>query len=84
MYVENVVLLGWVAVPLLAYAGGRLALFKTEHRRRRQPGHDAEERLAHLRRLRDEGLVTPRGRMADARRLAEGAGALAAPEVRQP
>lgn len=59
-------------------------MFKTERRRVQQPALDAEERLAQLRRLRDEGLVIPRGRMADALRLAEGAGALAAPEVRQP
>lgn len=81
---ENVILLGWAVVPLIAYVGGRLALVRTERRRRQQPVLDAAERLAQLRRLRDEGLVIPRGRMADALRLAEGAGALAAPEVRQP
>lgn len=84
MYGEDVILVGWIVVPLIAYAGGRLALVRTERRGRRQPVLDAEERLAQLRRLRDQGLVIPRGRMADALRLAEGAGALAAPEVRQP
>lgn len=83
MYDENVALLGWVAVPLVAYVGVRLALFRTERRRVRRPALDAEERLAHLRHLRDEGLVIPRGRMTDALRLAEGAGALTT-EVRQP
>ncbi|WP_338748378.1 hypothetical protein [Janibacter alittae] len=71
-------------MPLIAYVGGMLLLSRTERRRQNQPAVGAEERLAHLRHLRDAGLVIPRGRMTDALRLAEGTGALAAPEARQP
>lgn len=84
MEVENVMFFGWMALPLIAYAGGRAALLKTEHRRGGRPAPDAEQRLAQLRRLRDDGHVVPRGRMADAVRLAQDAGAATPLGVRQP
>lgn len=84
MYVEIVFVVGWIVVPLIAYAGGQLAVWRTERRPIRGRCQDAEQRLARLRSLRDSGHVIRRGRMADALRLAEGAGALMAPDARQP
>lgn len=84
MQVENMMFLGWVAMPLIAYAGGRAALSRTEHRRGGQSAPDAEQRLAQLRRLREDGYVVPRGRMADAVRLAQDAGAATPLRARQP
>lgn len=83
MYFETMMFLGWLAVPLIAYAGGKLALTRTRHRGGLRPIPDAEQRLAELRRLRDNGHVTPRGRMTDAVRLAQGAGTAQPHRVRQ-
>ena len=83
MQVEDMVILGWAALPLVAYTGGSLALSRTVRRgRRRAP--DARQRLAQLRRLRDDGRVVSRGRMADAVILAEDAGSTTSLRVRQP
>lgn len=83
MHVEDMMFLGWAALPLIAYIGGSLALSRTVRRRgRRAP--DARQRLAQLRRLRDDGHVVPRGRMADAVILAEDAGSATSLRVRQP
>lgn len=77
-------LLGWVAIPLIAYAMARVVMSRSEHRRGGRPMPDARQRLAHLRRQRDDGHVAPRGRMADAVRLAQDAGGTSPHRVRQP
>lgn len=84
MHVENVMFLGWVAMPLIAYVGGKLALSRTERSRERRPAPDAEQRLEQLRLRMAEGGWAPRGRMAEAVRLAESARAPAPLRARQP
>lgn len=81
MQVEDMMLLGWAALPLIAFTGGSLALSRTVRRRERR-APDAQQRLAQLRRLRDDGRVVPRGRMADAVMLAEDAGSTTSLRVR--
>ncbi|NYF99037.1 hypothetical protein BJY20_002429 [Janibacter cremeus] len=83
MQVETAVFLMWAVLPLLAYFGGRLVLMRTEHKRGSRSAPDAEQRLAQLRRWRDENQVAPRGRMADALRLAQGADETSVQQARQ-
>lgn len=73
MEVETVMFFGWVALPLIAYAGVRVGLVRTEHRRGGRSAPDAEQRLEELRLRMAEGGWAPRGRMAEAVRLAESA-----------
>lgn len=74
MHFEMVLLVGWVAVPMVAYVGGRWAIGVAK-RRPDHPSMAAEDRLEELRRRMAEGRRTPRGRMSEAMWLAESAGA---------
>lgn len=84
MHVENMMFLGWVAMPLIAYAGGKLALLRAGRSRGGRPAPDAEQRLEQLRLRMAEGGWAPRGRMAEAVRLAESATTTAPLRARQP
>lgn len=68
---EIVMFIGWVALPLMAYCAGQMAIRVTRHRLPAQLPLDPERRLAELRLQRDAGTLIIRGRMADALRLAE-------------
>lgn len=73
MHMETMLFLGWLAIALVAYAGALTAIRWTKHLRARQPTVDPEGRLEELRRRMAESDRVPRGRMAEAVRLAEGA-----------
>lgn len=75
MHNETMLILGWMFVPMVAYAGGRWAITRTEHVHSREPAIDPASRLEELRRQVVEGRRVPRGRMSEAVRLAESASA---------
>lgn len=73
MHVESLMVLGWASIPVVAYGVSAAAL---RHSRRhaaqeQQRVTDSSARLEELRRRPVEGSA-PRGRMADAIRLADG------------
>lgn len=84
MHVETAMFLGWLALPVIGYAVGRLVLLRTVRSRSRRSMPGGEQRLTQLRRLRDEGHMARRGRMADAVRPAQDPSATAPPRTRQP
>lgn len=69
---ETMLFMGWVAVAVVAYVGGLAAIGRIKHVRAGRPTVDPESRLEELRRRMVEGDQVPRGRMAEAVRLAEG------------
>lgn len=83
MHVEAVLWVGWMALPVVAYVGGRYAIGWTNRRVGHGPSMDPEHRLEELRRRMAEGRRTPRGRMAEAVLLAETAGAASSLRSRQ-
>lgn len=70
MHMETTMIVVWVAAPLIAYAAGLGALARLGHRQL-QPELDAAHRLEELRRRQAEGRRVTRGRLSEARRLAE-------------
>lgn len=69
MQIETTLFVGWLAVPLIAYMAGRLALARLGHRPP-PAAPDAAHRLEELRRRQAEGPGM-RGRLGEARLLAE-------------
>lgn len=71
MHVESVMFVGWMAVPAVAYAGGRALIWWSSRHHVDRTAVDSAQRLAEIRRH-PEGGSASRGRMAEAMRLAEG------------
>lgn len=69
MQLETTLFMGWLAVPLIAYMAGRLALARPGHRPP-PTTPDATHRLEELRRRKAES-PSVRGRLGEARLLAE-------------
>lgn len=80
----EMMLLGWMAVPVLAYGGARLAIGRAKQMRAGLPMVDPERRLEELRCRMADGDRAPRGRMAEAVRLAESVGPTASLRVWHP
>lgn len=71
MQIESMMFVGWLALPVGAYAMGRMAIRRSSQRTAQRPHVDATARLAQMRERTVDGTVT-RGRMAEAIRLADG------------
>lgn len=82
MHNETVLFLGWLSVPLIAYVGGRVAIARGDRAHAMESPIDPAHRLAELRRRMAEGQRPPRGRVAEAVRLAESA-RMPSPPARQ-
>ena len=72
MDVEVAMLSAWMALPLVASVGARLAISWWERRAPVAPPFDPHQRLEQLRLRGEFGHRVSRGRMAEALRLAEG------------
>lgn len=73
MGVEEMLLAGWLATPVIAFVVGRFAVRRVAHSTRARPSITSEQRLEELRRRAASGQRVTRGRMADALRMAEDA-----------
>lgn len=75
MHTETLMFVMWMAVPLVGYAGGRLAI-RVSHSHLGRVTIDPADRLEQLRRRQAGGGRVVRGRMAEALLLAESARAV--------
>lgn len=71
MHVEIMIFVAWAVTPAAAYGTTLAVLRRSSRRVSRRPGTDAATRLAEMRN-RPRPSDSPRGRMAEAIRLAEG------------
>ncbi len=79
MHVETLVFVGWGAVPVVAYAAGRVAIFVLERRPESPASSASSVPTTRLAELQSRRQAPYRGRVGEAVRFSEAGSALPVP-----